>query len=150
MIDIGLFVTGAAVLLAYHNGRGVWLRRLLLISWAAMFGATMVGAPMSAVVFLMSIMDGAIAATSLVICTRDPSRYDARAVGMVSMAMMPAHWVMAATHGAPDWTLYAAACNGGFVFQCLIAGGWLNGVGRGLGRFFPRRHRSNPVRGGGR
>lgn len=149
-MDIGLLVTGAAVILAYHKGRGTWLRRLLLISWAASFGATLANAPMSSTVFMMTVMDGLIAGVALTICTRDPNRYDARAVGAVSMAMMPAHWVMAATQGAPNWTLYAAACNAGFVFQCLIAGGWLDGMGRSVGRLFRWRGPSNSVRDRGR
>ena len=150
MIDFGLIVTGIAAASAFLLGRGRWLRNLLFISWLMMAVESLMGVSMAGVVFSMTMMDMIIAGAALAVATNDPTRYDARAVGAISMAMMPAHWVMAATQGAPNWVLYAAACNAGFVVQCLIVGGWLNGVGRRIGRLVNRDGTVRPIRGGGR
>lgn len=150
MIDLGLIVTGVAAASAFLFGRGRWLRNLLFISWLMMAVESLMGVSMAGVVFSMTMMDMIIAGAAVAVATNDPTRYDARAIGAISMALMPAHWVMAATHGAPNWVLYAAACNAGFVLQCLIVGGWLNGVGRRLGRLFGRDGAVRPIRGGGR
>lgn len=149
-MDIGFLVTGAAVMITLNNGRASWLWRALLASWLAILSVSLLGANMAETVLAMTLLDLSIALVALFIATRDPSRYEARAIGMTSIAMMPGHFVMSVSHGAPDWALYMAACNGGFVFQCLIAGGWLNGVGRRIDRLFHWRRDSNPVRGGGR
>ena len=150
VVDIGFLATGAAVLVTFGAARGNWLWRVLAVSWAASLAVSIMGANMAQTVLTMILMDLTIAAVSLTIATFDRDRYDARAIGMTSIAMMPGHWVMSVSHGAPDWTLYMAACNGGFVFQCLIVGGWLNGVGRRIHRIFDRRDTSHIVRGGGR
>lgn len=150
MIDAGLLITGIAAALAFLPGRGKWLRHLLVISWLATLLAAAMGASMSSVVFLLTMLDMVIAGAALAITTHNPARYDARVVGAVSMMLMPAHWVMAWSEGAANWTLYAAACNGAFVVQCLIVGGWLDGVGRRLGRLFNRAGAVRSVRGGGR
>lgn len=149
MVDIGFLATGTAIG-ASIGARGGWLWRVLAASWAVSLAVSLAGANMAETVLTMILMDFAIASVSLTIATFDRGRYDARAIGMASIAMMPGHWVMSVSHGAPDWTLYMAACNGGFVFQCLIAGGWLNGMGRRIHRFFDRRSLSDSVRGGGR
>lgn len=150
MLDLGILITGAAAALAFIPGRGKWLRHLLVISWIATAVAAGAGASMAAVVFLLTMLDMTIAGAALVVSTNDPARYDARVVGALSMGMMPAHWVMAWSEGMADWTLYASACNAVFVIQCLIVGGWLDGVGRRLGRIFGRGGAVRPVRGGGR
>jgi len=150
MIDLGLLITGLAAAAAFLLGRGKWLRNLLFISWLMMAVESLTGVSMAGVVFSMTIMDMIIAGAALAVSTNDPSRYDARAVGAISMAMMPAHWIMAATQGGGNWVLYAAAANAGFVLQCLIVGGWLNGVGRRLGRLVGRDGSIRPIRGGGR
>ena len=150
MFDIGIFLTGAMAALAFLSWRGKWLRHLLVISWAATATAAALGVSMAGFVFLMTMLDLIIAGAAVVIATNKPTRVDARVVGGVSIAHMPVHWVMAFSQGAADWTLYAAILNTGFIVQCLIVGGWLNGVGRSLGRFL---HRLSPVRflrGGGR
>ena len=150
MMDLGLIVTGIAAAAAFLLGRGKWLRNLLFISWLMMAVESLMGVSMAGVVFSMTMMDLIIAGAAVAVATNDPTRYDARAVGAISMAMMPAHWVMAATQGGGNWTLYAAAANAGFVLQCLIVGGWLNGVGRRLGRLVGRDGSVRPIRGGGR
>lgn len=150
MIDLGLLVTGVAAAAVFLTGRGRWLRNLLFISWLMMVVEAFMGVSMAGVVFSMTMMDMLIAGAAVAIATNDPTRYDARAVGVISMAMMPAHWVMAVSNGAPNWMLYAAACNAGFVLQCLIVGGRLNGVGRRLGRLVNRNGAVRAIRGGGR
>lgn len=149
MVDIGFLVTGAAVCGSF-SAHGCWLWRVLAASWAASLVVSAMGANMAETVLSMALADLVVASVALTIATFDRSRLDARAIGMTSIAMMPGHWVMSVSHGAPDWTLYVAASNAGFVFQCLIVGGWLNGVGRRIHRFFGRRSSSNPIRGGGR
>lgn len=150
MVDVGLLVTGVAAAAAFLMGRGKWLRNLLFISWLMMAVESLMGVSMAGVVFSMTMMDLIIAGAAVAVATNDPTRYDARAVGAISIAMMPAHWIMAATHGGANWTLYVAAANAGFVLQCLIVGGWLNGVGRRLGRLVGRDGTVRPFRGGGR
>lgn len=150
MVDIGFLATGAAVLAALIGSNANWLWRVLAASWGIVLLISLAGANMAETVLAMTLMDFTIAVVSLSIATFDRSRFDARAIGMTSIAMMPGHWVMSVSHGAPDWTLYMAACNGGFVFQCLVAGGWLNGVGRRIHRFFDRGDRAGPIRNGGR
>lgn len=138
MIDIGILVTGIAAGTAFVWGRGKWLRHLLLLSWASIAVAATGGAQMSTIVFLMTMMDLIIAGTAVSIVTHDPKRNDARIVGAVSMALMPAHWVVAMTQGEIDWTLYASAVNAAFVIQCLIVRGWLDGLGRSIARIVSR------------
>ena len=150
MVDAGIIITGVSAAAVFLTGRGRWLRNLLFISWLMMAVETLMGVSMAGVVFSMTMMDMLIAGAAVAIATNDPTRYDARAVGAVSMAMMPAHWVMAATQGAPNWMLYAAACNAGFVLQCLIVGGWLNGVGRRIRRLVNRNGAVRSIHGGGR
>lgn len=150
MLDVGILATGIAAALAFLPGRGKWLRHLLLISWTATAVAATLGVSMAGIVFIMTMLDLVIAAAALTISTHDQSRLDARFVGGVSMALMPLHWVMSWSEGGASWTLYAAACNAGFILQCLIVGGWLNGVGRGLGRFLHRIRPLHFLRGGGR
>lgn len=143
MLDIGILVTGMAAALGFFPRRGKWLRHLLVISWAAVAIAAGAGVTMAGIVFIMAMCDLVIAGAVVVIATNDPNRIDARFVGGLSMALMPGHWAMAWSEGQADWLIYVSACNAGFVIQCLIVGGWLDGVGRALGRFF---HRLRPVR----
>lgn len=136
--DIGLTVTFLAVAPAFWFGRGKWLRHLLLLSWLTVTLEKIAEIQMATIVFSMTVLDLMIAGAALVVATHDHARYDARVIGSISMALMPGHWVMAATQGAGSWTLYAAAVNAGFVLQCLVIGGWLDGVGRSIGRLFAR------------
>lgn len=143
-MDLGLLTTGIFAIVAFGwgkgkwQGRGTWLRRLLLLSWVLVTLEVIAGAYMATLVLTMATIDISIAGAALTISTHDSMRYDARAVGLISMALMPAHWIMSATHGALDWTLYASLCNAGFVLQCLIVRGWLDDVGRSTGGFFAR------------
>jgi hypothetical protein len=140
LVDPGLLITGAAVFIAFGWGRGKWLRHLLLLSWVTSVIGAFVGATMSTLVFNAIVMDFVVAGGALIVTTRDPCRIDARMVGGISIALMPAHWVVSWNGGlaAFGWVLYAGACNAGFVLQCLIVRGWLDGVGRGIGRFVGR------------
>lgn len=137
-MDIGILTAGAAAFVAFVWGRGEWLRHILLLSWIAVSLEALAGVNMATVVFTMASLDLLIAGAALIIATDDPRRKDARIVGGISMALMPAHWIMAITHGQPNWTMYAIGCNVGFVIQCLIVRGWLDGVGRSIGSFFAR------------
>lgn len=111
---------------------------LLLAVWTVPLALLAAEARMATFVFTAAVLNMAIAGVALLIVTRNPARYEARIVGGVSMAIMPAHWIMSVSSGGADWTIYAAACNIGFAFQCLVAGGWLDGLGRRIGRFFTR------------
>lgn len=142
-MDLGILVTGLAAWAAFLFGRGVWLRHLLLLSWSVALIEWLAVAWMPTVVLTNALMDLAIAGMALARVTHDPARVDAKLVGGISMALMPAHWVVSATQGRIVWPLYAVACNAGFVLQCLIVGGWLDGLGRRSVRIFSRLH---PVR----
>jgi hypothetical protein len=156
--DIGILITAIAAVLAFgrgwdrragrfnwrrENGRPGWMRHVLLVAWATGAIATLADQPMSAVVFLTTVMDFVIAGVAVVVSMNDPTRVDARTTGVISLALMPAHLTVSANNGLPAsaWTLYAAACNGAFVVQCLITGGWLDGVGRSIDRFLGRLRR---------
>lgn len=142
-MDYGLLITGAAVVAAFSFGRGKWIRHLLLVSWLIVLMLAFYGATMATFVGVMAGLDITIAAVALAVATHNPRRVDAKMIGGISMALMPAHWTMAITGGAVDWRLYASICNGAFVLQCLVIGGWLDGVGRSLGDFI---RWTNPLR----
>lgn len=143
-MDIGVLITGIAALAAFFFGRGKWLRHSLLLSWAIISILAVSDVKMSLVVLTMAVMDLLIAGVAVAIVTNNPLRYDARVIGAGSMVLMPAHFAMSASQGNADWTLYAAACNAVFVLQCLIVGGWLDGLVGGFSRFF---RRMRPLRG---
>lgn len=132
MIDVGILFTGmaAAVCLAY--GKGIWLRRVLFIAWLASMLLAMMGQTRGVVVAGMASIDLIVAMIALVRFTQDNHKREAQIVGGLSMCLMPAHFIMAASHGRADWTIYISACNAVFVLQCLVAGGWLDGVGRSI------------------
>lgn len=148
LLDPGLILTGIAVLVAFGWGRGTWLRNLLLMSWAATVAGVAMGADMPAIVFTAAMMDFIVAGTSAIIVMNDHSRDDARTVGVISIALMPAHLCVSIYEGLTyeGWVLYAGACNAAFVAQCLIVRGWLDGLGRAIARFFGRLRRLPFVR----
>lgn len=149
-MDAGIVATGLVLGATLIWGRSVRLRVLLALMWLTGFFGYALGADMASLVLAAAMMDLVIVLIATAIVTNDPSRVDARAVGVVSLAMMPAHWIMSATKGAPDWTAYALACNIGFVLQCLIVGGWLDGVARSARRFLGRIVPVSLFRGRGR
>ena len=138
MIDIGIVITGIAAFIAFIWGRGRWMRHALFLSWAVVAVIGAIGADKAETVFTLAAMDLAIAGVALFVVTADETRTDAKIVGAISIALMPAHVIMSATHGIADWTLYASALNAGFVLQCLIVRGWLDGLGRTARGFFAR------------
>jgi len=150
MTDIGTLVTGlmAAACLAW--GRSVWIARALFAAWLVTAITSAAGAGVSMTVLFASSLDLAIAVVALVRFTQDTAKRDAQIVGALSMCMMPAHFIMAASYGRADWTLYASACNAIFVLQCLTAGGWLDGLGRGIAGIWHRVHPVRHLRDGGR
>lgn len=152
LLDPGLWVTGVAVFIAFGWGSGTWLRHLLLLSWASTAIGAGMGAEMSSIVFNATMMDFFVAGGALIVTMHDPGRIDARTVGGISMALMPAHWTVSMAGGLSDlgWMLYAGACNAAFVLQCLIVRGWLDGVGRSIGRFVGRFLPVSLFRAGGR
>lgn len=149
-LDPGILVTGIAAWAAFLWRRGVWiwrepdlehkfwLRHMLLLLWAVITVETVARAYMATVVATQAIMDLAVAGTALAVATHNPARVDARIIGGISMALMPLHWTMAFFHGKPNWALYAIICNMGFIAQCLILGGWLDGVGRCISNLLSR------------
>jgi len=143
MTDIGILATGLTASACIAFGRSVWIGRVLFGAW--LFGAlaSLLGAGVSMTVLIAACLDMSIAIVALVRFTQDTSKRDAQMVGAMSMALMPAHFIMAVSHGAADWTIYVSAANAIFVLQCLTAGGWLDGVGRGIAGIW---HRVHPVR----
>lgn len=158
LIDPGIIITAIAALFAFGwgdgqmKGRGKWLRHLLLVSWAASALARASGADMASTVLVAGVMDLAIVFGALFVFINDPHRHDARAVGGLSLALMPAHWIVSLSGGLTywPWVLYAVACNAAFVAQCLIVRGWLNGLGRAVARFVDRVGPVSLFRGWGR
>lgn len=140
--DIGILATGIAAALALVLGRGVWLRHLLAIAWTMVTIETLAGVPKDAMVFSIAVTDLVIALAALARATQDRSRIDARWIGAISLLLMVAHWLMSVSQGLPPWWLYASIVNIGFILQCLIIGGWLDHVGRSVGRVVARL---NPV-----
>jgi len=143
MIDIGLLTTGLFAAASVTFGRSVWNARILFAAWLVVTLAVCMGMTKSQTVLTMACLDMSIAIVALVRFTQDTSKRDAQMVGAMSMALMPAHFIMAVSHGAADWTIYVSAANAIFVLQCLTAGGWLDGVGRGIAGIW---HRVHPVR----
>lgn len=143
-MDIGLTITGLALIAALiPKGGSLLMRSALAISWIVTMLSVFGQATMPEIVMTMAALDIFIAMVALRIVTNDNKRYDARVIGGLSMALMPAHWIVAATEGAVDWTIYAVACNAVFSAQCLIAGGWFDQLGRSIGDIF---HRFRPIR----
>jgi hypothetical protein len=138
LTDSGILVTGAAMVVAFGWGRGKWLRHMLALAWTIALLLSLAKANMASTVLAAAVMDFLLAGVALSIATNDPSRIDARAVGGISMAKMPAHWVMSVSSGSASWFLYAVACNAGFVLQCLIVRGWMDGLGRAVARIVGR------------
>lgn len=145
-MDFGLAITGLAAITAAVWGRGQWLKHVLFAAWAVTVAISVAGANMAATVFTLTTLDLIIAAAALIIVTHNPDRTDAKIIGGISMLMMPMHLWMSAASGRADWTMYATVLNGGFIVQCLIVRGWLDGVGRTANRFvnrlldLPRHH----------
>ena len=150
MIDIGVIVTGFCVLSCLLAGRDTWLCGALALSWSATAVMVMAGAGKDVFVLAFSALDMLIALTSLTRFTLDHSNHGAQVVAGMSLAMMPPHFLMSASLGNVNWTLYASACNLVFVLQCLVAGGWLDGVGRRIADFRGRFRSVHRLRGGGR
>lgn len=138
MPDLGLAITGLAAVIAFKWGRGIWLRHVLILAWLVILAFVLSGAVKSEIVFIMAAVDLLIAGTALVVITNDPLRIDAKIVGAISMTLMPMHWIMTVSHGTANWTIYASAANAGFVLQCLIVRGWLDGLGSGIIDFVNR------------
>jgi len=148
MIDIGLLFTGFAAFACFAFGRGKWMRHVLLISWLVTAMEVFFGVKTSFVVLTLACLDLMVAGTALIRVTHDPSRNDVRVVGGLSMMLMPAHFIMSASLGKVNWTLYASACNTVFILQCLTAGGWLDGLGRGIAGFISRLRPAHLLRRG--
>ena len=143
MADIGLLTTGLFAAACLGWGRSVWLARILFAGWLCNAAISISGATESQVVFGLAVTDMVIAIVALIRFTQDCTNRAAQTVGLMSAALMPSHFTMAATHGGADWTIYASAVNAMFVLQCLTAGGWLDGVGRGIAGIW---RRLRPVR----
>lgn len=147
--DVGVTVTFPFAGVALWTGRGTWLRHLLAIYWTANAILLLTNTIMATVVASYAVFDLVISGTAVLVLTRDRTRRDAQVIGAISMALMPFHWVMAASHGRADWLPYASILNAAFALQCLIIAGLLDGLGRSISRFFGRLRAANPfVRGG--
>jgi hypothetical protein len=150
VIDIGLLTTGLFAAACLGWGRSVWLSRVLFAGWVCGAAISMAGATKSQVVLGLALTDMVIAITALFRFTQDCTNRAAQTVGFMSLALMPAHSIMAATHGGADWTIYVSAVNAIFVLQCLTAGGWLDGVGRGIAGIWGRMRPVRTLRDRGR
>ena len=146
MIDLGLLITGFAVALSFR-GRCGWLRALIIASWLLAVATS--GGDKAGVVLSAALADLVKALAAVLLLAAGAERAEVRLVGLLSLALFPAHLAMSVTHGAPSWFLYASAVNAVFVAQCLIVGGWLDGLVRGADRFFAWL-RLVPARSGGR
>ena len=142
---VALLITAVAAGLAFGRGRiergiATWLRQALAIVWTAGAVIIVTEQEMSTAVGMAAFLDLFVGFVAVVISTIDPTRLDARIVGGVSISLMPAHWIVSMGQGLSDtgWIVYAATCNGAFVVQCLVTGGWLDGMGRGVSRFLSR------------
>jgi hypothetical protein len=85
-----------------------------------------------------AIVDIALASMALRMWTEYGDQR-ARLVGMASLAKLFVHFGVSANFGNGDWTLYAITINALFIVQCGIAGGAINGLGRFIDSFSPRR-----------
>jgi len=150
MIDVGLAATGFAAAICVAYGRGRWLRCILFTAWLCGALVAMTGPSRSVMVASLAAIDLAVALVALVRFTQDPAKRAAQLVGLLSLTLMPAHFIMALSRGQADWTLYASACNAVFVLQCLTAGGWLDGVGRGIADIWRGMRHVRSFRDGGR
>lgn len=148
-VDIGILATGLAVGACLVFGRGKWLKTALAIAWCIVLIEYMQGASKSVMVLTAAILDMLIAGAALIVFTHNPSRLDARTICGMSMSLMPAHFVMSASLGNVNWTLYVVACNLVFILQCLTAGGWLDGLGRRIAGIFRRMRPVRALRRGG-
>jgi len=143
MADLGILASGLAAAACVAWGRNAWLSRALFASWLVIMIAVDLGANKSETVLTMASLDMAIALVALAQFTLDCTNRTAQTVGLMSLGLMPAHSIMAVSHGNADWTIYVSACNAIFALQCLTAGGWLDGLGRGIANIW---HRVYPVR----
>ncbi len=149
LLDPGLIITGIAAVIAFGwgsgqwKGRGTWLRHLLLASWVASALTIATNPDMPTMVFVAASMDFIVAFASVMLLAKDNTRNDARTVGAISLALMPAHLAVSVCQGLTygGWPLYAAACNGAFIIQCLVVRGWLDGLGRTFAGFLGRLRR---------
>ena len=133
-MDYGLVLTGllaaAGVVRCALKSRDLSLPCVLVSLWGASLALVAADARMSTFVFCAAMLNMIVSGIALVIVTRHPWRMDARIVGGLSLAIMPAHWIMSVSKGDGDWTIYALSCNFVFTMQCLVSGGWLDGMGR--------------------
>jgi hypothetical protein len=147
-MDLGLTLTAVACALglgwAVRKQRDLTLPVMLAALWGASVGLSAAGAKMATFVFTAVMMNLLVGFVALLILIREPNRADARFIGGLAMAIMPAHFIMSATNGQANWTIYAWSCNIVYILQCLVAGGWLDWLGRSLGGIITRLR---PVRG---
>lgn len=133
-MDAGLVLTVLALVACLARSavkrRDPTLPCVLLSLWATSLALAAADAQMATFVFTAALLNLAVSGIALALVIRDPGRMDARAVGGLSLAIMPAHFVMSASNGTANWTIYAWACNVIYIAQCLVAGGWLDGLGR--------------------
>lgn len=141
-MQVGLTLSVVAVLLgtgrAVRRKRDLTLPGLLVGMMGVSLALMAADARMATFVFTAAVLNLFLAGMALIIVTRDATRRDAQVVGGLSMAIMPAHWIMSISSGAADWTIYAWSCNTVFVLQCLTSGGWFDGVGRSIVRLYSR------------
>jgi len=121
-------ITGSALALSLIHGRCTVLQMMLLASWAGGIVLSMAGVDMAATVFALATADMILALASVAILSVDNARSDARMVGLLSIALFPAHWAMSASSGAASWPIYAGCVNAVFVAQCIIVGGFMDGM----------------------
>lgn len=146
-MDAGVIVTGAAALCVLLWGKGPCTRAALVISWCATMLSTLSG-KMADVVATSAIMELFLAIYGLIVLHVWGDQR-ARFIAVIAMALMPAHFVMSASRGHFDWTVYAVLVNCGFCLQCAVATGGLDGLGRWIGRFRSRAVARVPHSNGG-
>ena len=141
-MDPGLVLTALALIACL--GRAAWKRRdptlpvVLLAMWTTALSLSAADARMATFVFTAALLNLAVSGIALAITIHAPERLDARAVGGLSLVTFTGHFPMSLSNGGADWTIYAWSCNIIYITQCLVAGGWLDGLGRSIAGFFAR------------
>lgn len=141
-MDFGIGLTGLALAVCLVRSalkkRDPTLPCVLLALWTAALALWAAEARMATFVFSAAMLNLMIAGVAVVMATHEPGRIDTRVVGFLSLLSMPLHFGMSASEGALNWKFYAWSCNVIYITQCLVAGGWLDGLGRRIAGFFGR------------
>lgn len=141
-MDPGIVLSGLALAACLARSavkkRDPTLPCVLLALWTAALALVAAEARMATFVFSAAMLNLMVSGIAVAMAIREPDRIDPRVVGFLSLLSMFPHFAMSASEGALNWTFYAWSCNMIYIAQCLVAGGWLDGLGRRIAGFFGR------------